>query len=126
MKKILFISFLFFSIVTNAQIINLQKFDNEKMKQVMFIQLQGCSKDLLLVKSGSLKDPFIIKDTIVCTDIITYQDIASRYISRWKNEDNVNHISMILLKDFACKMNIKSLYKSKEKKHIIICLFDYN
>lgn len=126
MKKFLFISFLFFSIVTNAQIINLQKFDNEKMKQVMFIQLQGSSKDLSLVKSGSLKDPFIIKDTIVCTNIITYQDIASRYISRWKNEDNANHISMILLKDFACKMNVKSLYKSKEKKHVIICLFDYN
>lgn len=126
MKKILFISFLFFSIVTNAQIINLQKFDNEKMKQVMFIQLQGSSKDLSTVKSGSLKDPFIIRDTIICTDVMTYQDIASRYISKWKNKEDVNNISMILLKDFDCKMNIKSLYKSKEKKHIIICLFDYN
>lgn len=124
MKNFVFILCMFLSSLLSAQTIDFKKFDNSKMESIMFNQLKLQSKDLSLVKS--LKDAFVIKDTLDCSNIISYQEIATKYMKKWTNSDDVNYISMIQLRDFSCKMKIKSIYKPKDNKQIIICLFDYN
>ncbi len=122
---IIFVLFFLLPNIMHSQIINYNKFDNKKMCNIMFKELQNHSKQLLLVKLHT-NEYFEIKDTISCNNITTYQEISRKYINKWLDKNDINYISMILLKDFDCKIKIKSKYSPKNNIHIITCLFTYN
>jgi hypothetical protein len=121
----IFVLFFLLPNIIHSQIINYNKFDNKKMCNIMFKELQNHSKQLSLIKLYT-NEYFEIKDTISCNNITTYQEISKKYINKWLDKNDINYISMTLLKDFDCKIKIKSKYNLKNNIHIITCLFTYN